>query len=89
MRRRKVMTRGVRLGWLEEQRYRPVIERAWNAIRTRVGPDGGLVDVCTGTGKQDNLRAYLDRTAILGPDPRGGAMAFLAATEIALWEQVK
>jgi rhamnogalacturonyl hydrolase YesR len=81
------MARGVRLGWLEEQRYRPAIERAWAAIRTRVAPDGGLVDVCTGTGKQESLRAYLDRTAILGPDPRGGAMALLAATELALWEQ--
>jgi rhamnogalacturonyl hydrolase YesR len=81
------MVRGVRLGWLEESRYRPAIERAWYALRTRIAPDGGLVDVCTGTGKQKDLRAYLDRTAILGPDPRGGAMALLAATELALWEQ--
>jgi rhamnogalacturonyl hydrolase YesR len=77
----------VRLGWLEESRYRPAIERAWYALRTRIAPNGSLVDVCTGTGKQQNLQAYLDRTAILGPDPRGGAMALLAATELALWER--
>jgi hypothetical protein len=41
------------------------------------------VDVCTGTGKQKSLRDYFDRGAILGPDPRGGAMAFLVATELA------
>ena len=35
------------------------------------------------TGKQKNLRGYLDRTAILGNDSRGGAMALLAATEVA------
>ena len=81
------MARGVRLGWLEESRYRPAIERAWYALRTRIAPNGSLVDVCTGTGKQQNLQAYLDRTAILGPDPRGGAMALLAATELALWER--
>jgi len=81
------MARGVRLGWLEESRYRPAIERAWYGLRTRIAPDGSLVDVCTGTGKQQNLQAYLDRTAILGPDPRGGAMALLAATELALWER--
>jgi unsaturated rhamnogalacturonyl hydrolase len=77
------MARGVRLGWLDESQYRPAIERAWYALRTRIAPDGGLVDVCTGTGKQQSLRDYLDRTAILGPDPRGGAMALLAATEMA------
>lgn len=81
------MARGVRLGWLDESRYRPAIERAWHGLRTRIAPDGGLVDVCTGTGKQENLQAYLDRTAILGRDPRGGAMALLAATELALLER--
>lgn len=81
------MARGVRLGWLEESRYHPAIERAWYGLRTRIAPDGGLIDVCTGTGKQENLQAYLDRTAILGRDPRGGAMALLAATEVALLER--
>jgi unsaturated rhamnogalacturonyl hydrolase len=77
------MARGVRNGWLERERFQPVIDKAWYAIRTRIGPDGHLVDVCTGTGKQKNLRAYYDRNAILGRDPRGGAMALLTAAEIA------
>lgn len=79
------MVRGVRSGWLEPARYEPLIERAWYAIRARVAPNGDLVDVCTSTGKQRSLRDYLDRTAILGPDPRGGAMALLIATEMARW----
>jgi rhamnogalacturonyl hydrolase YesR len=81
------MTRGVRSGWLDEETYLPIIERAWYAIRTRIGSDGKLVDVCTGTGKQKSLRDYYDRTAILGRDPRGGAMALLAAHEIDLWQR--
>ena len=56
---------------------------SWPAINQRVGTDGHLIDVCTGTGKQKNLRAYLDRPALLGKDSRGGAMALLAATEMA------
>lgn len=76
------MSRGVKAGWLEGAKYTPAIERAWYGVRTRVAPDGSLVDVCTGTGKQPNLQAYLDRTAILGPDPRGGAMVLLLATEL-------
>ncbi len=81
------IARGLRMGWLDEKTYRPVLDRAWYALRTRIAPDGGLVDVCTGTGKQESLQAYLDRTAILGPDPRGGAMALLAATEMAFLER--
>ena len=79
------LLRGVRSGWLEKQLYLPVIEKAWKAIRLRVAADGSLVDVCTGTGKGENQRYYLDRKAILGPDPRGGAMALLVATEMAMW----
>lgn len=77
------MSRGIRLGWLDRSSYSPRIQRAWYALRARIGGDGGLVDVCTGTGKQKSLRDYLDRPAILGRDPRGGAMALLFAAELA------
>jgi unsaturated rhamnogalacturonyl hydrolase len=80
------MLRGIRLGWLERARFEPAVERAWHAVQTRVAPDGTLVDVCTGTGKQRSLRDYLDRPAILGRDPRGGAMALLFAVEMAEWQ---
>ena len=45
-----------------------------------------LLDVCTGTGKQMSLHDYWNRTAILDRDERGGAMALMAAVEIAAWE---
>jgi unsaturated rhamnogalacturonyl hydrolase len=51
-----------------------------------VAPDGALVDVCASTGKQRSRRDYLDRPAILGRDPRGGAMALLFAVEMAEWQ---
>ncbi|QDU38713.1 Unsaturated rhamnogalacturonyl hydrolase YesR [Maioricimonas rarisocia] len=78
--------RGLRHGWLDEEKYRPVALRAWEAIKLRVGPDGRLFDVCTGTGKQKTLRAYLDRTAVLGLDERGGAMALMVTTEMMAYE---
>ncbi|MBM3773549.1 MAG: hypothetical protein FJW37_00105 [Acidobacteria bacterium] len=77
------MKRGVSSGWLEKGVYERLIDRAWGAVRARIATDGSLVDVCAGTGKQKSLRDYLDRPAILGPDPRGGAMALLFATEMA------
>lgn len=79
------MTRGLRRGWLDPDPFEPAVEAAWAAIKRRIAPDGSLVDVCTGTGKQASLRAYYDRAAILGRDERGGAMALMAATEIAAW----
>ena len=81
------MVRGMRLKVLDEKTYEPIVQRAWYAIKTRVRADGRLVDVCTGTGKQQSLRAYYDRPAILGPDARGGAMALLVSTELAQWEK--
>ncbi|MBD3675269.1 MAG: glycoside hydrolase family 88 protein [Planctomycetaceae bacterium] len=75
--------RGLRRGWLEPNDFTPIIERSIPAITARISPEGELFDVCTGTGKQKNLQAYYDRTAILGKDERGGAMAFLCLTEYA------
>jgi unsaturated rhamnogalacturonyl hydrolase len=42
-----------------------------------------LVDVCESTNKQNTLEDYLHRAALLGPDPRGGAMVMMLATELA------
>lgn len=76
------LARGLRLGWLDEATYRPVVDRAWEAINLRVYDDGVLIDVCTGTGKQKSLTDYLNREAILDRDERGGAMALLVAIEM-------
>ncbi len=83
------MIRGVRSGWLDEATFGPVIDKAFRAIKARIAADGTLVDVCTGTGKQKTLRDYYDRKAILGRDPRGGAMALLVTTEMARYAPQK
>ena len=73
------VARGLRLGWLDAS-YRASLESAWAGVSERIDDDGGLVDVCTGTGVQQSLRDYLDREAIFGLDDRGGAMALWFAT---------
>jgi rhamnogalacturonyl hydrolase YesR len=77
------MERGIRRGWLDPAAYQPRVNRAWSAVAARIGKEGQLVDVCESTNKQKTLEDYLHRAAILGPDPRGGAMAMLFATEMA------
>ena len=83
------IVRGLRNGWLDRPTFEPFVQRAWEAIKSRIGPDGKLVDVCAGTGKQKSRQAYYDRPAILGKDDRGGAMALMVSTELAFAEREK
>ena len=76
------LARGLRLGWLDAS-FRETLMRAWQGVAARIDDGGGLVDVCTGTGVQENLRGYLDRPAIFGIDERGGALALWFVTELA------
>jgi rhamnogalacturonyl hydrolase YesR len=77
------MARGIRNGWLDPAAYQARVGRAFSAVSARVGNEGQIVDVCESTNKQKSLEDYLHRAALLGPDPRGGAMAMLFATEMA------
>ncbi len=77
------MLRGIRNGWLDEATYRPIVDKAWQAVLTRSGPDGVFLDVSESTNKQPSLADYLHRAAILDRDPRAGAMALMFATEMA------
>lgn len=75
------MSRGIRRGWLSREDYQERVDRAWEAIESRTGANGDLVNVCTGTSKQKTLQDYFDRPAINGKDDRGGAMGLMFATE--------
>jgi rhamnogalacturonyl hydrolase YesR len=75
------LARGVRLGWLDDS-YRPVIDRAWRGVAAHIAEDGAVVDASTSTGAGETKQYYLDRTAVFGPDERGGAMALWAAVEM-------
>ena len=79
------LARGARLGSLPET-YRPELKWCWNAASESIDDDGGLVEVCAGTGPQTSIREYLDRPAVSGLDDRGGAMAMWFALEMAKLE---
>lgn len=76
------MARGIRMGWLDRS-YLPVARRAWLGLSARIADDGGLMDVCDGTGAESTLRYYYERPALFGLNDRGGAMSLLAAMEMA------
>jgi rhamnogalacturonyl hydrolase YesR len=79
------MARGVRLRWIDRATYAPIIDRGWNAVASRVNADGTVKDVCSGTGAQASKEYYLNRPVVNGADDRGGAMALLAAIEVAMF----
>ncbi len=79
------LARGVRQGWLGAA-YLPGLTRTWAAASESIDENGGLVDVCAGTGPQFSVREYLDRPAVSGLDERGGAMAMWFALEMAKLE---
>src|SRR5690606_26042125 len=76
------LARGLRAGWIAGEAYEQAVERAWVAVNSRASATGELVDVCESTARFTSLEQYLERAAILGQDPRGGAMAMLFATEL-------
>jgi rhamnogalacturonyl hydrolase YesR len=76
------LQRGLASGWIRGARYRHAVSQAWQAVNSRSSTAGTFIDVCESTARMTSLDQYLKRAAILGEDPRGGAMAMLFATEL-------
>ena len=76
------LQRGLARGWIHGTKYRQAVSKAWEAVNSRTSSTGTFIDVCESTARMTSLDQYLKRAAILGEDPRGGAMAMLFATEL-------
>jgi unsaturated rhamnogalacturonyl hydrolase len=77
------LARGISRGWIDRKSYEPIMNRGWQAVAARVNADGTVKDVCSGTGAGPTKEYYLNRPVVNGADDRGGAMALLAAIEVA------
>lgn len=75
------LQRGLKNGWIKGREYQQAVDRAWLAVNSRAAAAGSLIDVCESTARFTTVTQYLQRAALLGEDPRGGAMAMLFATE--------
>ncbi len=76
------MLRGLAAGWLDGRDYERAVDSAWLAVSARTSSTGDFIDVCESTARMTSLEQYLRRAAILGEDPRAGAMVLLFATEL-------
>ncbi len=55
------IARGVNYGWLDAETFKPVVMKAWNALKTRIEPDGTVHDICMGTMCSDDVNYYINR----------------------------
>ena len=55
------MARGVREKWLDRKIYQPVVEKAWNAIKTQIDRNGTVCNICYGTMCTDDVNYYINR----------------------------
>ena len=76
------IARGLRRGWLPDNPWRDVANRAWQGAAERIGTAGELDQVCVGTGPLQTRQAYVERPFSTGTDARGGAMALWFAVEM-------
>ncbi|CAN5877498.1 glycoside hydrolase family 88 protein [soil metagenome] len=73
------IARGVNEGWLDPS-FADVARKGWQALQTKVTPEGDLIDVCGSTDTGD-LNYYLNRPRLQG-DLHGFGSYLLAGAEI-------
>ena len=77
------MSTGIRMGWLSESEYLPVVEQGISALAGYVNSNGEVSNICIGTGEGSNEQFYLDRPRSKG-DYHGQAAVLWAATGVML-----
>jgi len=75
------MITGVKHGWLDAATFAPAARRGWIAVVGYVDQNYDVTQVCTGTGKLDNMQYYLDRKRETG-NLHGQAPVLWAATAL-------
>jgi len=74
------MLLGVENGLLDRAVYRPAVDKAWAALTARIDAEGNVEEVCTGTGKQNDLQYYLTRPRVAGDFHGQAPVLWLAAS---------
>ncbi|GHT70551.1 hypothetical protein AGMMS50239_39060 [Bacteroidia bacterium] len=55
------IARGVINGWLPEKTFRPIAIKGWNALKSKIEPDGSVHDICYGTMCSEDVEYYKNR----------------------------
>lgn len=60
------MALGVKKGWLREDKFGPIVRKAWLALIDQLDERGDIRNVCEGTNKKNDKQYYLDRRRLTG-----------------------
>lgn len=75
------MVAGVRRGVLEAETYVPVLEAAWEGLRSNISAQGDVSSICVGTWYKANAQQYMALTRLTG-DGHGQAPVLWVAAEL-------
>jgi rhamnogalacturonyl hydrolase YesR len=78
------MATGIRLGWLEAEKYLGAVEKAWIGLVAKLNENGELEEVCVGTNKKTTAEDYLDRPRRAGDHHGQGPLLWTAEALILL-----
>lgn len=60
------MIKGIRKGWLPEEKFAPIVTKAWKALVDRIDEKGDIDGVCEGTNRSNDRDFYLGRRRLPG-----------------------
>jgi unsaturated rhamnogalacturonyl hydrolase len=75
------LARGINYGWLSHTTYRPVVDRGWKGVTSRVNSIGQVEGTCVGTGLGWDETFYFNRPTSVNA-AHGYGPIFLAGSEI-------
>jgi rhamnogalacturonyl hydrolase YesR len=55
------LARGITNGWINGKKYRPVVLKGWEGVKSQVEPDGTVHNICYGTMCSEDVNYYLNR----------------------------
>lgn len=67
-------------GWVD-QRYKTIAFAGWQGVSTHITPEGGIENICMGTGIGNDIKFYYDRPIIYN-DFHGIGAVILAGVEV-------
>lgn len=82
------IARGISEGWISGKKFKPVVQKAWNAIATQIDKDGTVRNICYGTMCSSDLKYYLNRP-FYDNDTHGLFAVIFAALEMSKMQNEK
>jgi rhamnogalacturonyl hydrolase YesR len=55
------IARGITNGWLPAKKYRPIVLKGWEGLKSKIEPDGTVHDICYGTMCTEDIEYYNNR----------------------------